>query len=420
MDKILVTGATGFIGRRLLDRLVKDGKYKIRVMVRDPKRISYKHIEIFKGDASNYEEVSNAVKGVDVIFYLIHSMEGSDNWKRFAERDRMYAENFVKAANEHNVKKIIYLGGLYPDIDAMSEHMKSRKEVGDILNKANAKVIIFRAAIIIGNEGSSYKMLKYLVERLPIMLCPKWVLSKCQPIHVDDVISYLIKAVEADIEGVFDIGADILTYKEMMETYGRLINKNIMIIILPFLTLRLSSYWIDLVTPVNASIARPLIDSLKHDAIVKDERIKNIIPIKLKSFEEAVIETLKEQKDERIDKRYKYVIALLAFLGFFGLTFFIDRSIEVYTSLLVPIIIWYIAILPSLYFLAKGTKLGLLLAGILCWISLIYYILDNISVIMPLLSSISNNNIIIRNFVGIIISSFAIVLTHNLFHSRDT
>ena len=182
--------------------------------------------------------------------------------------------------------------------------MRSRIEVGKILKiSSSSKVTILRAAVILGHGGGSFQMLKYLVERLPIMVCPKWVLTKSQPIAVDDVVTYLVKAMESkDTENkTLDIGGpDILTYVNMMKRYAKIINNRpLKILIIPFLTPRLSSYWVDLVTPVKASLARPLIDSLKYEAIVKDDSIKKIIPIKLKTFEEAILALNKKKKKRK-------------------------------------------------------------------------------------------------------------------------
>jgi hypothetical protein len=204
--------------------------------------------------------------------------------------------NFAKVASEYKVKRIIYLGGLIhaedDDEDKLSEHMRSRREIGEILqHHSSSKVTIFRAAVILGQGGDSFQMLQYLVERLPVMICPRWVLTKCQPIAVDDVVEYLARCIEVkDTEGKrFDIGGpDILTYLDMMRKYAKILNKSVQIVIIPFLTPRLSSYWVDLVTPVRASLARPLIDSLKHDATVQDDSIRQLIPIQLKSFDEAI------------------------------------------------------------------------------------------------------------------------------------
>lgn len=277
--RVLVTGATGFVGRNLLSRLQSTRKdLDVRAMSRSADKLKKKigdlDIKIVKADVMDYPSLTKALEGCDVSYYLIHSMEGSSpkQWKKFAERDRKAAENFSKAATECNVDRIIYLGGLIQANEEssnsnISEHMKSRIEVGKILSTSSSKVTIFRAAVILGAGGASYKMLRYLVERLWIMVCPKWVLTKCQPIALDDVITYLAKALEVEqTKGkTFDIGGpDTLNYKEMMLQYSKIINKRFLkIMIIPFLTPRLSSYWVELVTPVKASLSRPLIESLK-------------------------------------------------------------------------------------------------------------------------------------------------------------
>ncbi len=180
--------------------------------------------------------------------------------------------------------------------------MKSRIEVDNILSTSSAKVTIFRAAVILGPGGASYKMLRYLVERLWIMICPKWVLTRCQPIALDDVITYLSKSLEVkETEGqTFDIGGpDTLSYKEMMIQYSKIIHKKFLkIIIIPFLTPRLSSYWVELITPVKASLARPLIESLKFESVVKENKIRKFIPIPLKSFNESILLAQREQNTQ--------------------------------------------------------------------------------------------------------------------------
>jgi uncharacterized protein YbjT (DUF2867 family) len=267
------------------------------------------NLEFVQADVQNYPELVKALTGVDVAFYLIHSMEGSSKeWKKFADRDRVAAENFARAVNEAGVSRVIYLGGLtYAAEQELSNHMQSRKQVGEILKKSNAAVTIFRAAVILGQGGGSFQMLQYLVERLPLMVCPKWVLTKCQPIAVDDVVEYLVRSIETNEtkSKTFDIGGpEILSYLDMMRQYSNILKKSIKIIIIPFLTPRLSSYWVDLITPVKASLARPLIDSLRHEAIVKDNSIGDIIPLGLKNFENSIKIARNEQtENEKIIKK---------------------------------------------------------------------------------------------------------------------
>jgi uncharacterized protein YbjT (DUF2867 family) len=271
-----------------------------------------KGLNIVEADVSNSQQLLKVMGSeFDIAFYLIHSMEGSTKgWKEFAEKDRISAENFARAASKSGVKRIVYLSGLSHSKDEdLSEHLRSRNQVGEILKTSTAKVTIFRAAIILGQGGGSFEMLKYLVERLPIMVCPKWVLTKSQPIAVEDVVTYLVKSIDVkETEGrEFEIGgSDVLTYVDMMKRYAKMINKSVRILIIPFLTPRLSSYWVDLVTPVKASLARPLIDSLKHEARVNDDSINIMIPIQLKNFEESIKAAKKEdEKNKQVGHRNK-------------------------------------------------------------------------------------------------------------------
>jgi uncharacterized protein YbjT (DUF2867 family) len=377
--------------------------YRIRCMTRNLKSIeglfdeNNQNVKYVTADASNRSDLIKAMAGVDIAFYLIHSMDGSSkDWKKFAERDRIAARNFAEAATECNVKRIIYLGGLVPDKneqskkqEELSEHMKSRIEVGEILKTSSAKVTIFRAAIILGQGGGSFQMLQYLVERLPLMITPRWVLTKSQPIALDDVITYLAKSIESnDTEDrSFDLGGpDIMTYIDMMRRYGKMLNKSIKIIIIPFLTPKLSSYWIDLITPVKASLARPLIESLKHEAIVKDDAIRDIIPFKLKTFEEA-INIAKEEKKQKnnIYKRKEFVthstsnkilLTSLLFLAAIGSTYYLlDGRPEIFgTNWLVLSGLWYFGIAFSIFFVRNGARLGAIIAGVIGWLTLAFLV----------------------------------------------
>jgi uncharacterized protein YbjT (DUF2867 family) len=439
---ILVTGASGFIGSRLVKRLLSicgTTNWNIRCMTRDPNSISRyfnqeDHVEFVRADVQNYPELVKALNGMDVAFYLIHSMEGSSKqWKKFAERDRVAAQNFARAVNEAGVSRVIYLGGLTnaPEQE-LSKHMRSRTEVGEVLKESNAAVTIFRAAVILGQGGGSFQMLQYLVERLPLMVCPKWVLTKCQPIAVDDVVEYLVRSIETNEtrSKTFDIGGpEILTYLDMMRRYSNILKKSTKIVIIPFLTPRLSSYWIDLITPVKASLARPLIDSLRHEAIVKDNSIADIIPLHLKNFEKSIEIARNEQtENERIIKKERtssclnkrILLASTIALAIIGFTYYLlDARIEIFQPVwLVLAGLWYFGIAFSIFFIHKGARLGSIIAGIIGWITLTFWLLDNFYLIFgtSVLASPPGYAMTIRNCIGAVIASLVIASSHNLFH----
>ena len=453
--KILVAGGSGFIGSRLINRLAADihshePQFRIEIMclTRDPesvKDIFDKDIRLVKADVSNYQDLARVMsEGIDIAYYLVHSMEGaSKEWKKFAERDRAAATNFAKAASEYGVKRIIYLGGLIHaeenNQDSLSEHMRSRREVGEILQQqySSSKVTIFRAAVILGQGGGSFQMLQYLVERLPVMVCPRWVLTKSQPIAVEDVVEYLARCINVkETEGkTFDIGGpDILTYLDMMRKYAKILKKSVRIIIIPFLTPRLSSYWVDLVTPVKASLARPLIDSLKHDATVQDGQgrlIRQLIPIQLKSFEESIQaarnekvqirrsnRTVKERSTLKINRNL-LMLSMLAMAAIGSTYYIVDDRPEIYHSNWIILgTIWYLGIVFAIYFLRYGARLGALIAGVLGWLTLTFWLIDNLYVVwgISVLASSPDATITIRNFIGAGVAAVVVATSHNLFH----
>ena len=449
--KILVTGASGFIGSRVVSKLLSlalssssNKNYEILCLSRNRDSLKdryWKHEDVLKiveADVNNYPQLVKAMNGVNVAFYLIHSMEGlSKEWKEFAQKDRTAAENFAKAATECGVERIIYLGGLIhgesrEDYNKLSEHMRSRKEVGDILRTSTAGITIFRAAIILGQGGGSFQMLEYLVKRLPVMVCPKWVLTKSQPISVDNVVEYLVKSISVkETEGRdFDIGGtEVLTYLQMMKRYAKMLNKSIRIVIIPFLTPRLSSYWVDLITPVRASLARPLIDSLKHEATVKDDIIKKLIPLRLRTFEEAVKAAEIEEKVKRKATgrqrtshsfNNKLLIVSLFAMAVVGSTYYmLDARPEVFQiSWLVLSGLWYLSIAFSLFFVFKGARLGTITAGIIGWVTLAFWLVDNIYTVFgnSLIATSPDLIMTYRNFVGGIIAAIVVATSHNVYH----
>ncbi|HSA98465.1 MAG TPA: NAD-dependent epimerase/dehydratase family protein [Candidatus Nitrosotenuis sp.] len=430
---ILVTGATGFIGTHLISSLIKRG-YSVKALSRNTREDS-KNLKFVKADLFNEDELKAALVGIDVAYYLVHSMEGDKNhWKEFAARERIQAQNFLRAATISGVKRIIYLGGLVNESLHLSPHMKSRKEVGDILASGGIPVTQLRASLIIGAGGGSYAMLRYLVERLRIMVCPRWVKSLAQPIAVDDVVEYLVGCMEKpETAGrTFDIGGpERLTYEGLMRLYSAYLNKNLFVIQIPFLTTKLSSYWVDLITPVKASLARPLIDSLVHDTIVKDDSIRKIIPIPLKSVSEAIHIATKEIKqnpppEEDIENRTSFVlnqklllISLLA-MTVIGTTYYwLDDRPDVYRiEWLAASGIWFTALISSIIFVNNKTKLGYLIAGIVSWITLIFWLFDNYYVLFhdSVIATQPNIEMTIRNFIGVMFASLAIAASHNVFH----
>ncbi|MCR4289464.1 MAG: NAD(P)H-binding protein [Candidatus Scalindua sp.] len=297
-DRVLILGGTGFIGKRLVSELTKRN-IRLRLLVRNPSAIpaailKNKDIEIVKGDIVKGEGLEEAVSGIHTAYYLVHSMGGKSMFKNteFARMDKNAAKNFIKSADEAGIKRVIYLGGLGEAGKGLSEHLRSREEVAQILSSGKLKATVLRAAIIIGAGGASFVMLKYLVERLPVMICPKWIDTKIQPIAVKDVLAYLTGCLfNTDTAGEkFDIGGpEVLTYREMMQQYTEAVGIRRRIIFrAPVLSPHLAAYWVDLVTPIPSGIAHPLIEGLKNEVVCLDDRITEYIPIEKTSFKTAV------------------------------------------------------------------------------------------------------------------------------------
>ncbi|KAF6244577.1 NAD(P)H-binding protein [Nitrosopumilus sp. b2] len=430
---ILVTGATGFIGSRLISELSFSG-YTVKGLSR--KKISdTKNVKYVQADVFDPKQLLHALDGVEIAYYLLHSMEGSkDEWQEFASREKIQAENFLKAATQVGVKRIIYLGGLVHEGSDLSPHMKSRKQVGQILASGDIPVTELRASIIIGAKGGSYAMLRYLVERLRIMVCPSWVKSLAQPIAVDDVVHYLAECITKSetVGKIFEIGGpDKMTYEELMRVYAAYLNKNLFVIQIPFLTTRLSSYWVDLITPVKASLARPLIDSLVHDTVVTDDSITKIIPLRLKSVRESIDIATKEMKSSppKIESKtektnfkinQKIIQPSLIALGIIGTTYYwLDDRADVYDPLwILASVVWFTVIVLSIVTIRNKTRLGYMMAGVLSWVTLAFWLFDNYYVVfgISLIASTPNELITIRNFIGIAVASITVIASHNLFH----
>jgi uncharacterized protein YbjT (DUF2867 family) len=279
--KVLISGATGFIGTLLTRRLLDDG-CAVRCMVRRDAAGIQSGAETVRADMLQPLTLGPALEGIDTAYYLVHSMSGGR--AGFERRDREAAENFVAAAEKAGVRRVVYLGGLGETGDDLSEHLKSRLEVADILKKGCFATTFLRAAIIVGAGGASFEMVRSLVNRLPVMITPRWVTTRCQPIAVDDVIAYLAGCLtdERTSGRTFDIGGpEVLTYKEMMERFGRIEGRNLLILPVPVLTPRLSSYWVGLITPVPPSVSMPLIEGLKNEVVCRENAIRDILPIRL-------------------------------------------------------------------------------------------------------------------------------------------
>jgi len=270
---ILIAGATGYIGGRLVKRLNARGEW-IRCVARDLGHIDlhrWPGVEVVEGDLADQGAARRALDGIDVAYYLVHSMANGED---YPERDRQIAQLFASAAAEADVKRIIYLGGLGNPAGKLSDHLASRQEVGRILAASGVRVIEFRAAVVVGSGSVSFEMIRYLTERLPIMITPRWVARQCQPIGVRNVLEYLIEALDhPDVEGIYEIGgSDVLTYRQMMIEYAHIRGLQRVILAFPVPHPEWSSRFINLVTPIPHSIVRPLVASMHHDIVVRDDR----------------------------------------------------------------------------------------------------------------------------------------------------
>ncbi|MFL6179048.1 MAG: SDR family oxidoreductase [Actinomycetes bacterium] len=310
-QRVLVTGATGYIGGRLVPELLNAG-FDVRVLARRPERLRDQpwadRIHITAGDASNADDVAEALEGIDTAYYLLHSLITG---KGFEDVESSMAQTFADAARAQGVGRIVYLGGLEPPSEKPSPHMKSRLKVGQILRESGVPTAELRAAVILGSGSASFEMLRYLTERLPAMVTPRWVGNRVQPIAIRDVLRYLVESASlpSDVNRAFDIGGpDVLTYQEMMQRYAQVAELPKRIIVgVPVLSPSLSSHWVGLVTPVPRNIARPLVESLRHEAICHEHDIAQYVADPqegLTGFERAVELALRRVKDADVVTRW--------------------------------------------------------------------------------------------------------------------
>ena len=291
---ILVTGATGYIGGRLIPSLLEAG-YPVRVMTRGGRerladRPWVDQVEIAEADVLQPDTLPAALNGVHSAYYLIHSMEGGGE---FEQQDIDAAHNFAQAASQTGLKRIIYLGGLGNPDDNLSKHLRSRQETGQALRDGgDVPVTEFRAGMVVGAGSASFEILRYLTERLPVMIVPRWVNTEMQPIAIGDVLAYFLAALRQPKSAgeVIEIGgSDAVTYRQMMMLYAKARNLRRLMIPVPFFTPRLSSYWVHLITPVPATIAQPLIKGMHSKLVVRDRKAREIFPdIKPVDFKTAL------------------------------------------------------------------------------------------------------------------------------------
>ncbi|MGE4398350.1 MAG: SDR family oxidoreductase [Campylobacterales bacterium] len=302
---ILLTGATGYIGRRLKHRLLKENWVKLRLFVKKGQSVKTSDtVEVAEGSTFDKDSLDDALKGIDTAYYLIHSMES----KNYRELDRKSAQNFLDSCIKNGVKRIIYLGGL-GEKESASEHLLSRIETGEILSSRPdvVQTLWFRAGVIIGSGSASFEIVRNLVEKLPFMITPKWVNTLCQPSAERDVIEYLASAsmLQNNESAIIDIGGEAMSYKELLLGYAKAVGLKRVLIPVPFFSPKLSSYWLTLMTPVPYSVASALIEGLKSEVVVKNDNAKrlfaNITPLK---YEEAVKKATEEIQKSQVISRW--------------------------------------------------------------------------------------------------------------------
>ncbi|QEG24661.1 SDR family oxidoreductase [Mariniblastus fucicola] len=304
--KILLTGATGYVGGRLLPRLVSRG-HDVRCLTRREsgrENFNLDEVEVSVGNVLNMDSLLQTLEGIHTAYYFIHSMGDSED---FEKTDRKAAENFAEACSRQNVKRIVYLGGLGNEADDLSKHLRSRQEIGDVLRTSTAQVVEFQASIIIGSGSLSFEMIRALVERLPVMICPKWVRVLAQPIAIEDVLAYLVEVLDKPVSDsrIYEIGGpDAVSYGDIMQRYADQRRLTRYMIPVPFLTPYLSSLWLGLVTPLYSRVGRKLIDSLRNETLVTDDSAAHEFSVVPRSVDEAISRALVNEDSEFAETRW--------------------------------------------------------------------------------------------------------------------
>jgi len=305
--KVLLTGSTGYIGRRLKHKLLKDKSVELKLFVRNKNSLSkevLRDIEVIEGDTFDKDKLRLALKDVDTAYYMVHSL----NKENYKDLDKISAQNFIDVAEECSVKRVIYLGGLGVKNDLTSEHLLSRIETGEVLSSSSTvQTIWIRAGVIIGSGSTSFEIIRNLTEKLPIMTTPKWVYTKAQPIAVQNVLDYLYDSIllETKENLIVDIGSEELSYRDMMQQTGKVLGLKRILIPVPFLTISLSSYWLNLFTPVPFIVAKALIEGLKSEVTIQNDNAKKYFPhIKPISFKDSVHKAIEEIKNNQVVSRW--------------------------------------------------------------------------------------------------------------------
>ncbi len=305
--KVLLTGSTGYIGRRLKHKLLEDKSIELKLFVRNKNSLSkevLRDIEVIEGDTFDKDKLRLALKDVDTAYYMVHSL----NKENYKDLDKISAQNFIDVAEECGVKRVIYLGGLGVKNDLTSEHLLSRIETGEVLSSSSTvQTIWIRAGVIIGSGSTSFEIIRNLTEKLPIMTTPKWVYTKAQPIAVQNVLDYLYDSIRLETKEnlIVDIGSEELSYRDMMQQTGKVLGLKRILIPVPFLTISLSSYWLNLFTPVPFIVAKALIEGLKSEVTIQNDNAKKYFPhIKPISFKDSVHKAIEEITNNQVVSRW--------------------------------------------------------------------------------------------------------------------